>query len=162
MHAILKPHQSHCERQGEYDEENSRRNSHRREFNSKLDEKHDLSRKKSHLIENHMSQKESLQSELAKEKDAFAIAARETDDVISAEKEQKEQLEEVNEDIINLKKSSNKNIQKYIGKLKRRHDRKNDHENNISDFKKKAQETNKKLKGKSNFKTHESKLNQSE
>ena len=47
-----------------------------------------------------MSQKESLQSELAKEKDAFAIAARETDDVISAEKEQKEQLEEVNEDIM--------------------------------------------------------------
>ena len=147
MHAILKPHQSHCERQGEYDEENSRRNSHRRAFNSKLDEKHDLSRKKSHLIENHMSQKESLQSELAKEKDTFAIAARETDDVINAEKEQKEQLEEVNEDIINLKKSSNKNIQKLIGKLKRRHDRKNDYENNISDFKKKALETNKKLKG---------------
>ena len=94
-----------------------------------------------------MSQKESLQSELAKEKDAFGFAAKETDDVISAEKEQKEQLEEVNEDIINLKKSSNKNIQKLIGKLKRRHDRKNDHENNISDFKKKALETNKKLKG---------------
>lgn len=94
-----------------------------------------------------MSQKESLQTELAKEKDAFAIAARETDDVITAEKEQKEQLEEVNENIINLKKSSNKNIQKLIGKLKRRHDRKNDHENNISDFKKKAQETNEKLKG---------------
>ena len=94
-----------------------------------------------------MSQKESLQSELTREKDAFAIAARETDDVISAEKEQKEQLEEVNEDIINLKKSSNKNIQKMIGKLKRRHDRKNDHENNISDFKKKAVELNEKLKG---------------
>ena len=94
-----------------------------------------------------MSQKESLQSELAKEKDAFGFAAKETDDVISAEKEQKEQLEEVNEDIINLKKSSNKNIQKLIGKLKRRHDRKNDHENNISDFKKKTLETNKKLKG---------------
>ena len=94
-----------------------------------------------------MSQKESLQSELAKEKDAFAIAARETDDVITAEKEQKEQLEEVNENIINLKKSSNKNIHKLIGKLKRRHDRKNDHENNISDFKKKALETNEKLKG---------------
>ena len=94
-----------------------------------------------------MSQKESLQSELTKEKDAFAIAARETDDVITAEKEQKEQLEEVKEDIINLKKSSNKNIQKLIGKLKRRHDRKNDHENNICDFKKKALEQNEKLKG---------------
>ena len=138
---------SHHERQGEYDEENSIRNSHRREFNSKLDQKHDLSSKKSRLIENHMFQKESLQGELAIEKDSFNLAARETDEVIEAEKKQKTELEEVNADIINLKKSSNKNIQKFIGKLKRRHDRKSDHERNIADYKQKTLETNGHLKG---------------
>ena len=58
-----------------------------------------------------MSQKEILQNELAKEKDAFNLVARETDEVIDAEKKQKAELEEVNEDIINLKKTSNKSIQ---------------------------------------------------
>ena len=57
-----------------------------------------------------MFQKENLQKELANEKDAFAFAARETDDVIAAEKEQRNQLEDVNDDIINLKKSSNNSI----------------------------------------------------
>ena len=137
----------HHERQAEYDDENSKRNSHRKEFNSKLDQKHDLSSKKSHLIENHMSQKESLQNELAKEKDAFNLVARETDDVLDAEKKQRTELEEVNEDIINLKKTSNKTIQKFIGKLQRRRDRKSDHENNIADCKQKKLETNNELKG---------------
>ena len=94
-----------------------------------------------------MSQKESLQNELAKEKDAFNLAARETDEVIDAEKKQRAELEEVNEDIINLKKTSNKSIQKFIGKLQRRRNRKSDHENNIADAKQTTLEKDAKLKG---------------
>ena len=94
-----------------------------------------------------MSQKESLQNELAKEKDAFNLVARETDEVIDAEKKQRVELEEVNEDIINLKKTSNKSIQKFIGKLQRRRNRKSDHENNIADAKQTTLEKDAKLKG---------------
>ena len=108
-----------------------------------MDDGYRLSTRKNNLLENHTAKKDSLKSELAKEKDACALAAKETADTLAAGKEQDEQRKRNDADLINTEKIMNKHIENYIEKVKR----KRDYDKNIADFKNKTIETDQKIKG---------------